>query len=136
MFNLNSFEKLCNILQEKSNSLSTKLSEERNRLEKLVNLLNSIVDKFKSNVFPVNEMSLDEFINEGIENSKEEFKEELPQNEINRIDDFQKNIRELENEIANLKIQLVAAEAYAEDLCLCKKFYKLNFIIQKLFKFQ
>ncbi|KAL7070657.1 hypothetical protein ACQ4LE_009672 [Meloidogyne hapla] len=101
-------------LNEKSISLSSKLTEEKNRLEKLVNLLNSIVDKFKSNIFPVNEMSLDEFINEGIENSKEEFKEK--EENINKINYLQNNNEQLENEIANLKIQLTAAEAYAEDL--------------------
>jgi hypothetical protein len=63
-------------------------------------------------------MSLDEFINEGIENSKEEFKE-LPkkEEENSRIDVLQTNVMELENEIASLKLQLAAAEAYAENLC-------------------
>uniref|UniRef100_A0A915LML4 Uncharacterized protein n=1 Tax=Meloidogyne javanica TaxID=6303 RepID=A0A915LML4_MELJA len=97
---------------EKSASLSLKLNEEKSRLEKLVNLLNSIVDKFKSNV--VNLTTLDEFINEGIENSKnEEEKEFREENYLQRNNIV---VEQLENEITNLKIQLATAEALAEDL--------------------
>uniref|UniRef100_A0A914MKZ5 Uncharacterized protein n=2 Tax=Meloidogyne incognita group TaxID=654580 RepID=A0A914MKZ5_MELIC len=100
-------------LNEKSASLSLKLNEEKSRLEKLVNLLNSIVDKFKSNV--VNLTTLDEFINEGIENSKneEEKKEFREENYLQRNNIV---VEQLENEITNLKIQLATAEALAEDL--------------------
>uniref|UniRef100_A0A915N665 Uncharacterized protein n=1 Tax=Meloidogyne javanica TaxID=6303 RepID=A0A915N665_MELJA len=100
-------------LKEKSASLSLKLNEEKSRLEKLVNLLNSIVDKFKSNV--VNLTTLDEFINEGIENSKneEEKKEFREENYLQRNNIV---VEQLENEITNLKIQLATAEALAEDL--------------------
>ncbi|KAF7637139.1 hypothetical protein Mgra_00003528, partial [Meloidogyne graminicola] len=99
-------------------SLSLKLNEERNKLEKLINLLNSIVDKFKSNIFDLNEKSLDEFINEGIEISKEKKDEQFDDNltKINQINDFQKNILQLEDEIVHLKINLSKAEALGENL--------------------
>ncbi|CAK5096161.1 unnamed protein product [Meloidogyne enterolobii] len=103
-------------LKEKSASLTLKLNEEKSRLEKLVNLLNSIVDKFKSNV--VNLTSLDEFINEGIENCKNE-EEKKFLGEKGEGEDLQNNnfvVEQLENEITNLKIQLATAEALAEDL--------------------
>uniref|UniRef100_A0A915NRK9 Uncharacterized protein n=1 Tax=Meloidogyne floridensis TaxID=298350 RepID=A0A915NRK9_9BILA len=102
-------------LNEKLASLTLKLNEEKSRLEKLINLLNSIVDKFKSNV--VNLTTLDEFINEGIENSKNEEEKEFRGEE--KEEDHLKNnivIEQLENEITNLKIQLATAEALAEDL--------------------
>nr|CAD2128460.1 unnamed protein product [Meloidogyne enterolobii] len=100
-------------LNEKSALLSSKLNEEKSRLEKLVNLLNSIVDKFKSNV--VNLTTLDEFINEGIENCKnEEEKKEFREENYLQNNNFV--VEQLENEITNLKIQLATAEALAEDL--------------------
>nr|CAD2185223.1 unnamed protein product [Meloidogyne enterolobii] len=102
-------------LNEKLASLTLKLNEEKSRLEKLVNLLNSIVDKFKSNV--VNLTTLDEFINEGIENCKNEEEKEFRGEE--KGEDLQNNnivVEQLENEITNLKIQLATAEALAEDL--------------------